>query len=405
MTAKQQGGRRRRGEGSYVQLKSRGGVWRFQLKGADGFTMYSNPGEELDDFQDRVAAHRLGRKKKFRSPGDYTLNDCIRDWLEDMAELVADEEVSPNTLRIYRTCAAAYEEHEAGQTTLAELIGRDVEEVLKSKRDVMTTQTLSYVKRTAVESVNMALSRGLADADTAASVAKARVPRGRSAGRPTKRMSLPQFLAAIEFSYGLWHEEGRPDPDAWLWPYIALTLLCGVRAEEARALRWEDVDLGEGIVWVKVSERFQSRTKTIQSKRRLRLADVGVEALKEQQLHQARQRVAAGELWTEQDRIFTTALGIGLNNEQVRIPFKRLMKRAGLGDDWVPRETRKTFASLLKDNSVTADEIAAALGHADTRTTKKYYIEDEIPVLVDVSAPMMEMLSKARLPGRLSDIA
>jgi integrase len=54
-------------------------------------------------------------------------------------------------------------------------------------------------------------------------------PRGR-AGRPSKALSLPQATAVLR------QAESSP-----LHAYVVLSLMVGIRTEEARALRWDHV--------------------------------------------------------------------------------------------------------------------------------------------------------------------
>jgi integrase len=48
--------------------------------------------------------------------------------------------------------------------------------------------------------------------------------------------------------------------------------------------------------------------------------------------------------------------------------------------DWTPRELRPTFVSLLPDSGVPIEQIAAAVGHASTRTTEVVYKRQLRPV-------------------------
>ena len=48
--------------------------------------------------------------------------------------------------------------------------------------------------------------------------------------------------------------------------YVILSLLSGVRTEEARALRWADVNLDAGVVYVIRAERAGGDTKTKKSR-------------------------------------------------------------------------------------------------------------------------------------------
>jgi integrase len=64
--------------------------------------------------------------------------------------------------------------------------------------------------------------------------------------------------------------------------YIVVCLLTGVRSEEARALTWDHVDLQAGTVSVWRSVRAHGDTKTIRSRRTLRLPQIAIEALRGQ---------------------------------------------------------------------------------------------------------------------------
>src|SRR5580692_630711 len=69
------------------------------------------------------------------------------------------------------------------------------------------------------------------------------VPTGKP-GRPSRSLNLEQALAELDAA-----EEER------LWPYVAVSMLGGIRTEEARALRWSEVDLEAGTVAVYRSVR------------------------------------------------------------------------------------------------------------------------------------------------------
>jgi integrase len=57
-----------------------------------------------------------------------------------------------------------------------------------------------------------------------------------------------------------------------------------------------------------------------------------------------------------------------------------ITEKAGLGQDWTPRELRHTFVSLLPDSGVPVEQIADAVGHASTRTTEVVYRHQLRPV-------------------------
>jgi integrase len=83
----------------------------------------------------------------------------------------------------------------------------------------------------------------------------AAVPRGEP-GRPSRSLNLEQALAVLDAAKG-----------ERLWPYAAVSMLSGIRTEEARALRWSEVDLEAGTVATRTAAialglLFESGAKT-----------------------------------------------------------------------------------------------------------------------------------------------
>jgi integrase len=189
-------------------------------------------------------------------------------------------------------------------------------------------------------------------------------------------------------------------PAALMHAYIVLSLLCGLRTEEARALRWAHVDLNGApaasppvpphiAVWRSV--RAHGDTKTERSRRTLGLPAAAVQALRAWSDHQTDERLAAGERWQDTGLVFTNHLGAALDAGNVRKMFKRICAEAGAGDSWTPRELRTTFVSLMSHQGVAIEEIARLAGHATTRTTEIVYRRELRPVIT-TGAEIMDQL-------------
>jgi integrase len=168
-------------------------------------------------------------------------------------------------------------------------------------------------------------------------------------------------------------------------------LLTGVRTEEARALRWDHVDLDAGSIAVWRSVRLGGDTKTAKSRRTLGLPQAVVEALREHRIRQDEDRLAAGGLWREEGLVFATTLGTPLDAANVRRSFRSICATAGLEDGWAPRELRTSFVSLLSASGVPVEEIARLVGHASSRTAEVVYRRELRPVLVK-GAEVMDQL-------------
>ena len=186
--------------------------------------------------------------------------------------------------------------------------------------------------------------------------------------------------------------------------YVALSLLVGLRAEEARALRWDHVVTcaddatgwqpvttagfeaarsGEGrhAIYVRRSERRGGDTRTDKSRRTLALPQRCVEALRQHHALQARDRLRAGEIWQDHGLVFASRIGTPLTANNVIRAFRIITKKARLGEDWVPREMRHTFVSVLSANGIPVESIALLAGHERSATTESVYRHEIRPAL------------------------
>jgi integrase len=233
-------------------------------------------------------------------------------------------------------------------------------------------------------------------------------PQGQE-GRPSKSLTLDQAVALVTAAEALPVMELRPGlkdvrrPAALMHAYIVLSLLIGVRTEEARALQWDHLDLvgrpdaspivpPHVAVWRSV--RVRGETKTDRSRRTLGLPKMAVEALRALQDSQAHERRLAGKKWHDTGLVFTTHLGAALDAGNVRKMFKRVCREAGIGDSWTPRELRTSFVSVMSHRGVGIEEIARLAGHASTRTTEVVYRRELRPVIT-TGAEVMDEIFRA----------
>ena len=59
--------------------------------------------------------------------------------------------------------------------------------------------------------------------------------------------------------------------------------------------------------------------------------------------------------------------------KSIKRAFRRAVKDAGLGKDVTPHVLRHTAASWMAEAGIPMAEIAAVLGHRDSRTTERIY--------------------------------
>jgi hypothetical protein len=187
-----------------------------------------------------------------------------------------------------------------------------------------------------------------------------------------------------------------------LFAYLVVSLTTGVRTEEARALRWDHVDLdGDDRtpphVDVFRSVRAHGDVKTRTSRRTLALPAVAVAALTE---HREKQKIAG--IWSPDGLVFTTRNGTVLDAHNVRRSFRRICTAAGIGDKWSPRELRHSFVSIMSEHGVPIEQIAGLVGHAGgSRVTELVYRQRTRPVLVNGAEVMDTVFGTPRKRRRV----
>jgi site-specific recombinase XerD len=108
---------------------------------------------------------------------------------------------------------------------------------------------------------------------------------------------------------------------------------------------------------------------------------LAVQALREHHKLQAADRLKAGALWQDHGLVFASSIGTPLDRHNVLREFRKITEAAGLGTDWVPRELRHTFVSLLSSDGMPLEDIADLVGHKGTLTTETVYRKVIVPEL------------------------
>jgi len=293
-----------------------------------------------------------------------------------------------------------------GARKLRELTAADVRQALAKMAATYSSAAVSMGHLALKRAIRHAEGNDLVSRNVAALVD---TPKGQQ-GRPSKSLTLEQAVAVITAARTLPTMELHPGlkdvrrPAALMYAYIVLSLLVGVRTEEARALHWQHVNLDGDpdadpavpphvAVWRSV--RVHGETKTERSRRSLGLPQMAVEALRALLESQVHERAQADERWQDTGLVFTTHLGTALDAGNVRKMFKRVCRAAGIGDGWTPRELRTSFVSLMSHRGVSIEEIARLVGHASTRTTEVVYRRELRPVITTGAEIMDEVFRSA----------
>lgn len=344
----------------------------------------------------RCALHRSGRTKRdvidalnkkreeldagLATSRSYKVERAASDWLEHGLP-----GRSERTRQIYRDALAPLL-RKIGHRTLRDLAAEEVEAGLRSLTGELSSRSLRIAHSSLRRTIRYAEAKGRVGRNVAALTD---TPKGR-AGRRRRAFSLPQAAALILASRELPVLElhaGLKDPRrpaSLMHAYITMSVMAGVRPEEARAISWDDdvaLDGDPPYVAVLRADRAGGDTKTPKSRRTLKLPQMTVAALTGWKADQAAERAMAGPNWQSTGRVFTTATGTPLDARTIRRMFQDICERAGLGREWAPRDLRHTFVSLLSDDGMAIEKIARLVGHTSSHVTETVYRQELRPVL------------------------
>jgi integrase len=273
-------------------------------------------------------AARSGRER-CAAAAALQVNDALDDWLATGLDGLA-----PATVTVYRGTIAKALREELGTVTLTSLTAGAVQKALANLAAGRSTRTVQMAHNVLVRAIRHAeRDDDLVGRNVAALI---KPLKGQLGGRPSKSLTLEQAVSLMAAAQG-----------TRLEAYITLSLLSGMRTEEARALRWDHVVAWVSGQWVPVAgagfdheqvavlvwraERAGGDTKTPESRRTLALPRKCVEALREHRVRQAEDRLAAGPLWRDHGLVFASAVGTPMDDHNVRRMFREITQDAGLG--------------------------------------------------------------------------
>ena len=158
-----------------------------------------------------------------------------------------------------------------------------------------------------------------------------------------------------------------------------LAIHTSLRQGELLGLKWEDVDLKNGLIRVRRTlTRYRGRLllsepKTKRSRRTVRLTKPAVDALREHLARQMVQMESLGDLYGDQGLVFATQKGTLVNPSNLRKrSFAPLLKKARLPSTRF-HDLRHTCATLLLARNVNPKIVSEMLGHATIAITLDTY--------------------------------
>lgn len=222
-----------------------------------------------------------------KTDAKYSVEDAIKDFLEKGLK-----GKSAATIANYRSLTNNNVIPQIGAIKLKELTADNLDEWMDERAEELSTRSLRLVHQILERAIRQAQARDKVRRNVASLII---LPEGQE-GHPSRAMTLEQAIKLLETV------EAATQFD--LSAYVIVSLLAGVRTEEARALTWSEVDLKQGTIAVYRSVRAKGDTKTRKSRRVLKLPKKAAQALRSHHTRQAAQRLQAGELWQDHNLVF-----------------------------------------------------------------------------------------------------
>jgi integrase len=264
-------------------------------------------GRTKQEVKDRLIRAVDDLDAGIKTSDSYTTGEAVHDWLEK-----GTRDLDEKTIETYRILINKHLVPQLGALKLKRLTANQVDDWLDGLTEVLSTASLYKLHSVLKRAIRQAQARDMVDRNVAELVTTRRGRRG----RPSKALTLDQAIDLLA--------RARKH---WLYAYVTLSLLTGVRTEEARALQWSHVvawveDTGQWqpiaiagfdhdklAVYVWRSARAGGDTKTQKSRRTLEVPDEVARALKQHHTKQAAKRLRAGETWQDHDLVFCTRNG------------------------------------------------------------------------------------------------
>lgn len=300
-----------------------------------------------------------------------TVGEFLLNWLEEEHK----HNIAHSTYKRYRALLVHHVVPIIGELELQKTTPPDISKIISGMREAGQSPRSQQQARALV-------SVGLGEAENKGYIAlnpvkKVRVPINK--GREIEPLGIEEVKRLLETYKG-----------TFMSARLHIALLCGLRQGEALGLRWQDIDLVNGLIEVrsqvqKIDGKLQlTGLKTDRSKRCIALTLESLGSLKNHKLLLEEMRRVSRSNWEENDLVFPASDGNFCPAITDYNDWKRAIRLCGIK----PRrlhDARHTAATLMYAQGVGIEVISRALGHSSSAITSKLYVHSAIKPLQDAA--------------------
>lgn len=298
-------------------------------------------------------------------PSRMRFREYLDQWLRDYAQ----PRVSPKTYERYgqlvRDIAQELGEHALSQLRplhIQAFYAKQLTEGRKNGKGGLSPQTVLHYHRLLHKALAQAVKWQLLARNPAEAVEPPRPPRTQM--RALDERETAQLLSMLAAKR--------------LYMPVLLAVTTGLRRGEVLALRWGDIDFDtnhavvvRSLEQTKAGLRYKS-PKTERSRRTVVLPGFTVEALRAHKVNQAKERLAVGPLYQDENLVCARRDGTPWAPDQFSTAFAAFVRRSGL-EHFRFHDLRHSHATQLLKQGVHPKIVSERLGHSNIGITLDTY--------------------------------
>lgn len=367
-------------EGSIYKDRARNRwIGQYSICTPDGTKRKSVYGATRAEVRDKLAMIlNETLKKDIIDDTKIILQDWIVIWLEEYKKIALKRTSLDNYYRYFNT---HIRDSKLGKTPIKKINATQIQRFINEKSQNGRADGNGALKRSSVKHIFNVIYGSLDQA----------VKNNMVSYNPCTAITLPKGdkREALYFTPEQANQFLESVKESKYYPLYALVLVTGLRLGEVIALRWENVDLDNKKIIIKLnavivskeeqtekgvlhSEVILQTPKTKKSLRTLYIEDPIVAMLKALREKQIRTNMEVGDAFVDSGFVFTNNHGRMMHPRSIQDHFKRAIKKANLPNLHF-HCLRHTAATLMLYNGVDIKTVQEVLGHEEIQTTLDIY--------------------------------